>query len=65
MRALLWCMGMVLAIAIGAALGGPLVKERGRKALPIVIVLTILAGALIGWGLNGELDAIQAASALR
>jgi hypothetical protein len=51
---------MGLGVMIGAALGGSFVAERGRKILPIVIVLTIAAGVLIGWGLNGELDAIEA-----
>jgi predicted MFS family arabinose efflux permease len=60
MRVLLWCLGMGLGIAFGAALGGSFVAERGRKVLPVVIVLTIVTGVLIGWGLNGELDAIQA-----
>jgi len=56
----MWAMGMVLAVMFGAAVGGSFVKERGRRILPIVIVLTVLCGLLIGWGLNGELDAIDA-----
>lgn len=60
MRVLLWVLGMAFGIAIGVALGGSFVAERGRKILPVVVVLTLLAGVLIGWGLNGELDAIQA-----
>jgi hypothetical protein len=60
MRELLWILGMAFGIAIGVALGGSLVAERGRKILPIVVVLTLIAGGVIGWGLNGELDAIQA-----
>jgi ABC-type transporter Mla maintaining outer membrane lipid asymmetry permease subunit MlaE len=56
---------MVLAIMIGGALGGSFVQERGRKVLPIVVVLTIVTGVLIGWGLNGELDAIEASNAIR
>jgi hypothetical protein len=64
MRVLLWCMGMVIAVMIGGALGGSFVAERGRKILPLVVVLTIVTGVLIGWGLNGELDAIEATNAL-
>jgi hypothetical protein len=44
----------------GGALGGSFVKERGPKVLPVVIVLTVACGLLIGYGLNGELDAIDA-----
>ena len=60
MRVLLWVLGMGMGIAIGAALGGSFVQEKGRKILPIVVVLTIVTGVLIGWGLNGEMDGIQA-----
>jgi hypothetical protein len=60
MSALMWVLGMGLAAMFGGALGGSFVKERGPKVLPVVIVLTIVCGLLIGYGLNGELDAIDA-----
>jgi predicted MFS family arabinose efflux permease len=56
---------MAIGIAIGAALGGSFVQEHGRKALPIVIVLTLITGLLIGWGLTGELGAMQGSTDLR
>jgi len=59
MRLLLWLLGMAFGIALGVAVGGSFVAERGRKALPFVVVLTLITGVLIGWGLNGEFDAIQ------
>jgi uncharacterized membrane protein YfcA len=62
MSALMWALGMGLAAMIGGALGASFVKERGRKVLPVVIVLTLLCGLAIGYGLNGELDAIEATS---
>jgi predicted MFS family arabinose efflux permease len=58
----MWALGMGVAAMLGGALGGSFVKERGRKVLPVVIVLTILCGLAIGYGLNGELDAIEATS---
>jgi len=58
----MWALGMGLAAMIGGALGASFVKERGRKVLPVVIVLTLLCGLAIGYGLNGELDAIEATS---
>jgi uncharacterized membrane protein YfcA len=64
MRALMWCLGMAIGAMIGAAIGGSFVAERGRKVLPVVVVLTLLTGLAIGWGLNGELDAIEATNAL-
>ena len=60
MRIVMWLLGMALAAMIGGALGGSFVKERGRQILPIVILLTLICGLLIGWGLNGELDLIEA-----
>jgi len=65
MELLLWGLGMAIGIAIGAALGGSFVQEHGRKALPIVIVLTLITGLLIGWGLTGELGAMQGSTDLR
>ncbi len=58
-----YVLGMGIAIAIGGALGQSLVAEHGRrKVLPALIVLTILCGLAIGWGLNGEINAIRASS---
>jgi predicted MFS family arabinose efflux permease len=62
MPLLLWCCGMGLAIAIGGALGGSFVQEHGRKVLPLVIVLTIVTGLLLGWGLNGEYNLMHAST---
>ena len=59
----MWLLGMAIAIAFGGALGGSFVKERGRRILPIVVVLTLACGLLFGWALNGELDAIAASRA--
>lgn len=44
--------GAVLAIMIGSALGGSFVQERGRRILPIIIVLTIVFAVVLGWALN-------------
>ncbi len=65
MPVLLWCCGMGLAIAIGAALGGSFVQEHGRKVLPLVIVATIATGLLLGWGLSGEYDLMHASTAVQ
>jgi hypothetical protein len=58
----MWVLGMALAVGLGVAVGGSFVQERGRKVLPVVLVVTISSGILIGWALNGELDAITASS---
>ncbi len=65
MEWLFWGLGMALAIMIGGALGGSFVQERGRKVLPIVIVLTVVTGLLLGWALDGEFGAVQATSEIR
>ena len=61
MTILMYVLGMLFAAAIGGALGQSLVEEHGRrKVLAPLIVLTILCGLAIGWGLNGEVNAIRA-----
>jgi putative effector of murein hydrolase LrgA (UPF0299 family) len=45
-------LGTLLAIMIGAALGGSFVKERGRRVLPVVIASTLVFAAVLGWALN-------------
>lgn len=57
----MYALGLLLALAIGGALGQSLVAEHGRRrVLPPLIVLIVLCGLAIGWGLNGELNAIRA-----
>ncbi|MFY9780253.1 MAG: hypothetical protein WAJ85_07070 [Candidatus Baltobacteraceae bacterium] len=54
---------MLIAVMIGGAVGQPFVEARGwRRTLPVIALLTILAGAVIGWSLNGELQAIEASA---
>jgi hypothetical protein len=54
---------MLVAIMIGSALGQSFVAQHGRRrVLPIVVLATILLGLAIGFGLDGELQAIQASS---
>ncbi len=44
--------GAVIAIMIGAALGGSFVQERGRRVLSIVISATVVLCAVLGWAFN-------------
>jgi uncharacterized membrane protein YfcA len=60
---LLYALGMFIAVMIGAALGQSLMERYDRRRLlPIVIVATILLGLAIGYGLDGELRAIEASA---
>ncbi len=60
---LMYGLGMAIGVMIGVAVGQPLIQEHGwRRTLPIVVLLTVLAGLAIGWSLNGELQAIEASS---
>jgi predicted MFS family arabinose efflux permease len=59
----MYALGMLIAVMIGGAVGQPFVEARGwRRTLPVIALLTILAGAVIGWSLNGELQAIEASA---
>lgn len=63
MRLLMYALGMFVAVMIGIAVGQPLVAQHGRRyMLPIVVLGTILLGLAIGFGLDGELQAITASS---
>lgn len=65
MRLLVYALGMFIGVMIGIALGGSLAEQHGRRrVLPIVIVATILLGLAIGYGLDGELRAIDASAHL-
>jgi uncharacterized protein YcfJ len=57
---LYYFMGMAIAVMAGGALGQSLVEERGRKILPVVVVLTLAIGLIIGWALNGTMQALYA-----
>jgi predicted MFS family arabinose efflux permease len=59
----MYLLGMFVAVMIGGALGQALAEKHGwRRTLPLVALLTVLAGLAIGWSLNGELQAIEASS---
>jgi uncharacterized protein YcfJ len=57
---LYYVMGMAVAVMAGGALGQSLVEERGRKILPVIIVLTVAMGLIIGWALNGTMQNLYA-----
>jgi hypothetical protein len=59
----LWyVVGALLAIMIGAAVGGSFVRERGRGALPAVLVSTLALAAVLGWALDFVMYAFYAAA---
>ncbi|MGP6156777.1 MAG: hypothetical protein ACLPYS_04545 [Vulcanimicrobiaceae bacterium] len=48
---------------IGAAVGQSLAERHGwRRTVPIIALISVLAGLAIGWSLNGESQAIVASS---
>lgn len=58
MTLLYYFIGMAIAIMAGGAIGQSLIEERGRKILPIVVVLTLAGGLIIGWALNGTMQSL-------
>ncbi len=59
----LWYLvGALLAVMIGAALGGSFVRERGRRVLPVVIGSTLAFALILGWALNFVMYAFYASA---
>ncbi len=45
-------LGFAFAIALGFMLGGSFVRERGRKLVPLIVVLTLVSGSVLGWSID-------------
>ena len=58
-RALFWIVGMIAGGAIAAMIGKSFMDDRGRKSLPIFIVLGLVFGLVVGWALNAWNDYIH------
>ncbi len=45
-------LGFAFAISLGFMLGGSFVRERGRKLVPLIVVLTLVSGGVLGWSID-------------
>lgn len=46
-------------------IGKPLVAERGaRRVLPVLVLLAVAIGALLGWAINAYLDYVRASATM-
>lgn len=59
-----WSFGLILAGALAAGVGKPLVAERGRKVLPVLISAAALVGLAFGWAINAYIDYVRASATL-
>jgi hypothetical protein len=60
-----WIFGVALGGAIAIAIGKPLVEERGRRIIPLVVLGGALAGLFLGWALNGYIDYVRTSATTR
>jgi hypothetical protein len=58
-QALFWVVGFVVGAATVAMTGKGFVEERGRRLLPVVVLLAVLGGLVVGWALNAWNDYIH------
>jgi hypothetical protein len=54
-----------LSAAITVAIGRNLVTERGRKVIPILVVIALCVGLLLGWALDGYIGYVRASAEMR
>jgi hypothetical protein len=59
-----WSFGLILAGALAAGIGKPLVAERGRKVVPALITAAALLGLAFGWAINAYIDYVRASATL-
>ena len=53
---LFWVVGFIVGGGTVAMTGKSFVEERGRKLIPLVVVLSIVGGIVVGWALNAWND---------
>ena len=58
-QALFWVVGFAVGAATVAMTGKSFVEERGRRLVPVVVVLAVLGGLVVGWALNAWNDYIH------
>jgi 1,4-dihydroxy-2-naphthoate octaprenyltransferase len=51
--------GFVVGAATVAMTGKGFVEERGRRLVPVVVLLAVLGGLVVGWALNAWNDYIH------
>jgi hypothetical protein len=59
-----WAFGLILAGALAAGVGKPLVAERGRKVVPALVSAAALLGLAFGWAINAYIDYVRASATL-
>lgn len=57
-HAIFWIAGMLVGGATMAMIGKDFVEERGRKLIPLFVVLALACGLGVGWALNAWFDYI-------
>jgi prolipoprotein diacylglyceryltransferase len=53
-------LGFAFAIAVAVMLGGSYVREHGRRLVPLIAVLTLVAGGVLGWSIDEVMKTLYA-----
>lgn len=56
---------LALSAAITVAIGRNFVAEHGRKVIPILVIIALCAGLLLGWALDGYIGYVRASAEMR
>jgi hypothetical protein len=59
-----WSFGVILAGALAAGVGKPLVAERGKRVMPALISAAAILGLAFGWAINAYIDYVRASATL-
>lgn len=64
-RTLFYAVGLVLSFAIGGGIGPSFVERFGRrKVLPVILVLSLVCGLILGWAINEWMAFYRASATL-
>ena len=60
-----WLFGFALSGALAVAVGRQLVEEHGRRVVPLLCLLAVILGALLGWALDGFIAYVRLSESTR
>jgi hypothetical protein len=65
-RALCYAVGLVLSCALSIGLGQSFIAEHGpRKVFPLICLVGLAGGLVLGWALNAWIEMINALATAR
>jgi uncharacterized membrane protein YciS (DUF1049 family) len=56
---------LALSAAITVAIGRNFVAEHGWRVIPVLVVIAVCAGLLLGWALDGFINYVRVSAEIR